>query len=305
MKTFTISFLGLLVLQACALAWGDNGHEAIALVARQCLSETTMTRVLKILNSDADNITRHDIAGAATWADKYRSSADRNINYRHTQHWHFVDMQIESPDLDAACFGRPKLPAGEPASGGPDEACAIDKLRQFIAELRAPDTDAQERAVVLKFVLHLIADIHQPLHVSDNHDRGGNGVKIIVDGFPPKPSDNLHGFVDTQFVDAIGTTPESLAAFLLNGITPAQAKHWAAGSPEDWTKEAFEVAVSDIYGTPPLSTTEVQHLDSKYVARMKDVVALQLSRAGIRLALTLNQALDQEATNWDACLKSR
>ncbi|KWV60462.1 hypothetical protein AS156_29220 [Bradyrhizobium macuxiense] len=168
--------------------------------------------------------------------------------------------------------------------------------------MRAADTDAEERVMALKFVLHFVGDIHQPLHSSDHHDRGGNSVKVAVDGFPHKSKDELHGFLDTQFVDALGPPPSSLAASLLSNITPEQARQWAAGTPEDWLKEAFDIAVSDVYGSPPLSTDGVQHLDSGYVERVEKDVKLQLSRAGIRLAFLLNQSLDTEQADWNSCL---
>jgi hypothetical protein len=87
-------------------------------------------------------------------------------------------MEIDHPDLNAACFGRPVLPAGVLATDGPDKVCAIDKIKQFEAELTASSTDAEERLMALKFILHFVGDLHQPLHSSDNHDRGGNSVKV-------------------------------------------------------------------------------------------------------------------------------
>ena len=82
------------------------------------------------------------------------------------------------------------------ASNGPAEACAVDKVEQFQAELAAAKTDAEERLFALKFLLHFVGDLHQPLHSSDHHDRGGNSVKVIVDDFPHNARDELHGFWD-------------------------------------------------------------------------------------------------------------
>src|SRR5215475_3702736 len=109
--------------------------------------------------------------------------------------------------MNTACFGRKPLPAGTVASNGDKMACVVDKISQFAAELEAPGTDAEERLVALKFLLHFVGDMHQPLHASDNHDNGGNSVKVTVDGFDHKSRDNLHEFWDTQFVDALGRPP--------------------------------------------------------------------------------------------------
>jgi hypothetical protein len=304
MRTILLGSFALLTLSSQAFAWGDDGHKTVALIAQACLTPDAKKQVTALLKSDTDNLTPHDIASAATWADKYRDFNKRKDHYVHTQNWHFVDMEIDHPDLTTACFNHPQAPAGDPASGGPDQVCATDKIKQFDAELRSASTDAEERVMALKFILHFVGDIHQPLHSSDNRDRGGNSVKVTVDGFAHKSADELHGFFDTQFVDALGTPPASLAASLLSSITPADAKTWATGAPEDWQKEAFDIAASDVYGNPPLSASEPQHLDADYVSKAEKDVRLQLSRAGVRLAFLLNQSLSTTQADWDSCLTS-
>jgi hypothetical protein len=299
-----LSFIACIAASHEAAAWGDDGHKTVALIAQRCLTAPVRKQVTAMLAGDVDDLTKHDIASAATWADKYRDSNHRKDHYIHTRNWHFVDIEIGAPDQDAACFGHPALPSGALATAGPDEVCATDKIKQFEAELIAPDTDVEERVMAFKFILHFVGDIHQPLHSADHKDNGGNGVKVIVDGFPHKSKDELHGFLDTQFVDAIDAPPTALAKSLLQEITPAQAKEWAAGSPEDWSKEAFDIAASDVYGNPPLSKDEVQHLDQTYVEKVEKDVKLQLSRAGIRLAFLLNKDLGSEQADWNTCLKS-
>jgi hypothetical protein len=285
-----------------AMAWGDDGHKAIALIAQQCLAPAAKQRIMSMLASDTDPLTPHDFASEATWADKYRDEDDRKLHYDQTQNWHFVDIELDAPDIAAACFGRDPLPSGTFASNGPPKACVVYKIKQFEGELVGNDTDPAERLMALKFILHFMGDMHQPLHSSDNHDRGGNDVKIEVDGFPHSSKDVLHGFWDTQFVDALGTPPTNIAATLLMQITPSQAKQWTTGKLDDWATEAFNLSRSDVYGTPPLSKAELQHLHADYVAAAERDVRLQLSRAGVRLAFLLNQDLGPEDTDWDGCL---
>jgi hypothetical protein len=142
--------------------------------------------------------------------------------------------------------------------------------------------------------------MHQPLHSSDNHDGGGNAVKVTVDGFVHEDNDNLHGYWDTQFVDALvanvaaNARPVMLANKLLSEITPDQVNEWQNGTPHDWAMEAFKVSVSDAYGHPPLSKTTMQHLDSTYSDRAEKDISLQLSKAGVRLAFVLNKALGKQ-----------
>lgn len=306
MKTKTAMLGATLLLFASqpAFPWGDDGHKTVALIAQQCLTPDVKKKVTAMLAADTDNLTKHDIASEATWADKYRDENHRKDHYEQTQNWHFTDMEIDSPDLTSACFGRKPLPVGTLASNGPDKDCAVDKIEQFQAELAASGTDAEERLFALKFILHFVGDLHQPLHSSDNHDRGGNEVKVTVAGFPHKSKDELHGFWDTQFVDAVATPPAALAKKLLGQIKPSDASAWAAGSPEDWQKEAFAIAKADSYDLPPLSQDKTEHLTATYVTKAETDVSQQLSRAGIRLASVLNKSLGSEDADWTSCLSA-
>ena len=152
-------------------------------------------------------------------------------------------------------------------------------------------TDPEERLVALKFLLHFVGDLHQPLHSSDNHDRRGNQIKVEVAGFQHKPRDELHAFWDTQFVDDLQRGPRGIPEQLIAKITPDDVKAWSAGTLDDWAMEAFKLSKTDGYGDPPLSKNALQHLDQAYVDRAEKDVRLLLSRAGVRLAAILNKAL--------------
>ena len=180
MKSILIALSIVVTVTQHAFAWGDDGHKVVALIAEHYLAPDVRNTVAALLAQDADPLTAHDIASEATWADKYRNQ------HRETGNWHFVDIEIDNPDISSACGGRPPLPPNAVASNGPP-ACILDKIQQFAAELAKPDTDPEERLVALKFLLHFVGDLHQPLHSSDNHDRGGNQIKVIVDGFPHSP----------------------------------------------------------------------------------------------------------------------
>jgi len=127
-----------------AIAWGDEGHEVIGWIAQAYLEPATRQKVSAMLAADTDPLTAHNIADASTWADKFRD-ANENGARRSTGLWHFVDLELDGPDLNSACFGRPRLPAGVLASNGPPEDCVVDKIDQFLAELAAPATDPAER----------------------------------------------------------------------------------------------------------------------------------------------------------------
>ena len=206
-----------------------------------------------------------------------------------TRQWHFVDIEITAPDPDQACFGHPEIPAGAPASNGPADDCVIDKIEQFAAELADPATDHEEQVVALKFLLHFVGDLHQPLHSSDDNDRGGNAKKVSAAGFR---AGNLHHFWDTEFVNQLEADARSIASDLIGHISNDQTREWQAGEPSDWARESFQVAKDDAYGQlPEPSARGTFRLSDEYVTTATDDVAQQLSKAGVRLAFVLNKAL--------------
>jgi hypothetical protein len=204
-----------------AFAGGDEGHEIIAHIAEHYLNPIARAKVILLLAGDTDPLTEHDIASEATWADKYRDS-DRfttKFRYQETRLWHFVDIELSEPNLTSACFGHPPLPSGAPASEGPPRACVVDKIDQFAAELGNSGTGASEQLLALKFLLHFIGDVHQPLHADDDHDAGA--TKKIVAGGRLQPG-NIHGYWDIEFVERLGSDPNQVAANLIGQISEAQ-----------------------------------------------------------------------------------
>jgi len=279
-----------------ALAWGDEGHMVVGLIADHYLAAGVRAQVDAMLAADSSGLTATDIASEATWADKYRNA------HRETASWHFVDTEISDGDIDAACFGHPTLPAGTPASGGVAQDCVVDKVDQFSAELRDPNTAPAERLLALQFLLHFVGDLHQPLHSSDSHDRGGNDETVSATGIA---AGKLHAYWDTAFVNKLGTDQNKVATALIAKISSAQVKQWQQQTPRDWSLEAFDIARTDVYGKLPTpDSTGKYKLPATYVSNAGSVVATQLSRAGVRLAKVLNDALGSTAAAGSAVLVS-
>lgn len=274
-----------------AFAWGDEGHEIVATIAEHFLDPVARHKAFAILAADPSTLTAHDFVAEATWADRYRDS-DRNgtkVHYLQTRQWHFVDIEITLADLDAACFQHPAMPTGTAASAGPAADCVVDKIDQFTAELTAPGTSAAERVLALKFILHFVGDIHQPLHASDDHDAGGNAKQVSAAGLG---SGSLHAFWDTQFVKSLGTDPATVATMLIAKMTPAQIAQWSGGKTTDWATESFGVSKAQIYAKLPKPQSNGSYLlPPTLVASSEQIVAQQLSKAGVRLATILNRAL--------------
>ncbi len=276
---------------APASAWGDEGHEVIALIADHYLDPAVRTRVQSILVGDTTALTATDMAHEATWADKYRDS-DRNtskVRYTQTRNWHFVDLELDGASISSACFGQPALQPGVAASLGPADDCVIDKIDEFTTELGAPATSDQERLLALEFLLHFVGDVHQPLHASDDHDQGGNAKIVTAPGIA---SNNLHHDWDTEFVARLGANDNEIAQRLIANITDTKRAQWSAGTPAEWAMESFSIAQSHAYGLLPAATTTNHYpLSESYVTDATAVTADQLSKAGVRLAALLNHAL--------------
>lgn len=285
-RTFlTAATLACVAFPTSALAWGNEGHETIALIARSYLTPDVRAKVDAILATDPDTLTAPDMASRSTWADAWRNSGRRE-----TAPWHFTDIELASPDLRSACFGFP-APAN-PASAGPVQDCVVDKVREFSAELASPATPQSERILALKYLLHFVGDLHQPLHSSDNQDRGGNCVLISLAG---ARTVNLHAWWDTVVVGELGADPVALASALRARVTPAQVAQWRTGDTAAWAQEAFTIARATAYrvGSPPGCSTGAAPipLPAGYDTAARAAAALQLERAGVRLAVVLNKAL--------------
>jgi hypothetical protein len=306
-KPFCISFataaLATTTLFAVspAFAWGDNGHIAVALVAKTLLTPVALQKANAILAHDTSGFklrTGEAVAASfenqATWADYYKYSKGKDGEpYHHTGKWHFADIDIVSHDIAAACPGLDTPnPDNLPAFDGPDDDCVIEKINQFTPELRG-DAAAPETLLALQMILHLVGDLHQPLHAADDLDGGGNGKKITLPGSTAKIV--LHTYWDNDAVQAIGSTPQAVASAVLKSITPTKRARWQTGNAKDWAKEVHHIAVTSAYsrltGFAPHSGKQTFVGGSEYASNAKAVAMQQIGRAGVRLAKLLNDAL--------------
>jgi nuclease S1 len=278
-------------------AWGDEGHKIIGVIAYSRLTPIVKRKVDALLAADNDDLTAADFVSRTTWADKYRES-DRQttkIRYESTRKWHFADIDIKTGDIDAACEQHPKFPRGTPASAGPADDCVIVKIEQFIIELRNPVTAKAEKILALKFLLHFIGDLHQPLHAANNKDRGGNDIAVFL--ADDIPSTNLHLYWDNQIVERLGSDPRSIGAALSRKISAGTAEAWSRGTPISWAKESFRRAKTVVYNFAGLQEfvddrgARGVRLDDAYENSALIAARQQLSKAGIRLAAVLNNTI--------------
>jgi hypothetical protein len=280
--------LAALAALACApaQAWGDLGHEVTALIAYRHLTAPARAALDALLAGDTDTLTADDFASRATWADKYRAQ------HRETAAWHFINIELDDPDMQSACFGFPALDKGQPASEGTAQDCVVNKLDEFATELGNPATPRAERLLALKFLIHFVGDLHQPLHAADHADRGGNCILLFP--APNVREANLHAYWDVAAVEALGKSATQIADRLDAGVTSEEINRWTAGTPRSWAMESFEVARRVAYALPSRPTCRAGGsvaLSSAYEAEAHQAAAVQLSKAAIRMAALLNRAL--------------
>lgn len=289
--------LTVVVAPAPSLAWGFQGHEIVAALAWQYLTPKAQSRILNLLELDTDTLTAPDFVSRAPWADLYRNE------HRDTGSWHYVDIPLSDSDslADAEAAETPLCPhptlSTSAAIGAPADDCIVDKIEQFQAELKNPTTPTAERLLALKFLIHLVGDIHQPLHASDNNDKGGNCV-WIKDGARVT---RLHGWWDTDVVrDLMGSdTPQSYAMYLKAQISNKQVRSWQTGGPALWAAQSAVLAHNVAYRLDARTLPTCAHenrdaplaLPTAYSVLAEGVAKSQLEVAGVRLASVLNTAL--------------
>jgi nuclease S1 len=157
----------------------------------------------------------------------------------------------------------------------------IELFRRTLRDQRAPQ---RQRLEALKYLVHFIGDIHQPLHASNNNDRGGNDVIVTFMG----RQTNLHTVWDTGIIEpAVKDDERSYALRLVKEITDAERSAWSSDDPVSWANESHDLGASAVYG-------ELQHagtLPDSYEGQALPIVNQQLERAGVRLAKVINDCL--------------
>jgi hypothetical protein len=254
------------VMPSVAWAWGNEGHEVVALIAASELSPAAKAQVEQLLGGDAASA----MADVSTWADKIRRDRPE------TGPWHYVNIQITSAGYDAA-------------RDCPNDACVVAQVQRDAAIVGDRTLAQPVRAEALRFLIHFVGDLHQPFHAGDNHDRGGNEVRVVLNG----ENKNLHAVWDTAVVEALGDDPGTVAPALEGQITVEEKRQWSQGSVVDWANQSFQIAKTKIYATLPGSggTDAPVILLPDYPHREADVTRTQLERAGVRLATLLNKEL--------------
>jgi hypothetical protein len=245
-------------------AWGPEGHQIVAEIAVRKLTSEARAGVGQLLGS------QRSLADVASDADDYR---ERCAN---TGPWHYVNIPLSARAYDEGSYC--PQPRG----------CVLSALPRQIAILQDRQAPLDDRAFALRFIVHLVGDMHQPLHSGDAGDRGGTLRKVRWRG----RETTLHGVWDFDLIAAAGRTRDSYVRILLESVQPADTRAIMQGNPWTWALQAHDVSRRFAYGKLPASPrSAVLELGEAYARAVRGALDTQLLRAGLRLARVLNDAL--------------
>jgi hypothetical protein len=270
-----------------AWAWGNQGHEIVSIIAADNLSPSAREQVTRILGtvSDAGSLEKA-MAAASVRPDTEFREEDRS-----TAPWHYIDicLQDRRTDLPARC------PAG---------VCVTAKIDEYVNRLKEGNCDKWGAGGDLAFLIHLVGDIHQPLHTATDADKGGNC--IAVESHPY--ARNLHAAWDTAVVyrleDSVDSGNPDATAHKLEQLYAGQkdADSWKPGGTDDIAWESNQLARAQIYQALRIPVEPCEpgvnscahapggpvELDDAYMSKAATIGGQQLAKAGFRLASLLN-----------------
>ncbi len=311
-------FAGLLLvavvsLPAPARAWGCEGHQVVALLAEKHLTPHALAMAKKILAEGPidPKLSRYckeggadPLADASTWPDDIRGLRPE------TPPWHYIDIPRGTKIRDLEKFCDPK------------ESCVTHAIKDQLAILRSSEADPQKRGDALRFLIHFVGDVHQPLHAITNNDEGGNCVPVAFFDAQPQLRNpqtesyapNLHGVWDTNILQraTTGKTVEQVADDLDQSFQSKISRWQKSPSNIDaWAWESYQLAMKKVYGKLPApdpvekpqrvtSCADDNHVSARVLKlneQLQDayqnmavpIVRVRLAQSGARLAILLNQ----------------
>jgi hypothetical protein len=313
MRSAPLLLLAMTLPIVPAFGWGCDGHQMVALIARAHLTPAASAAVDKILGASPINPGHYRfcqdepadlMAVAAPWADDVKKQDG-------TFDWHQIDIPVPvaSGDYTKWC-----PPIGPRVDDKDRPGCIVNAIEYELANVRDTAQPAADRATSLRYLIHLMGDLSQPLHVSDNRDQGGNCTTLSA-SFLPMPS-NLHGIWDYELITLELHRNHLTEIQLAANIDRQFTKNWrewgeAKTDIVAWTWEAHALAASVTYADPkpqiPIEAPGDGHTNraacdaerakvaalnisvgEPYVEKTLPVIHQQLAKAGYRLAGLLN-----------------
>lgn len=255
-------FISGTIFSLCCLlfiSWGSLGHRTVATIAERHLTTSAKAAVADLLEGQS-------LDEVSTWADEIRSDP----SYRKTAAWHFLNLP-SGLNHQAFIASVRKM----------SQQNVVSSIDHFEAVLSNPTASKSEKTEALKFLVHFVGDIHQPMHVSHAEDKGGNTIQVRYNG----KGSNLHAVWDSKILETEGVGMRELAA-QNDHANVATVRQWQASTPEEWAWESYQIS-SRLYQEADLS--DGRKLTDAYYRKYMPVVNERIEQAGIRLAGILNQ----------------
>lgn len=282
-----------------ALGWGNEVHRITGLMAQEMLTPRARIAVNQLLDGG-------DLSDASVYMDIYREALKREVPG--SERWHYDNRPV----------------CGEPAAPGtycPEGGCASAQATRWFNVLADTSRSKDERQQALRFLVHIVADLHQPLHAADDTDSGGSAKIMLMPG--AKMPRNLHLVwdVDLPKISTRGLSELQVAKDLIANHKNKFAE-WMGGDPILWTAQSHGIAKRLAYGKlPGFScgvldgkavglrdgkpwTDELLPLPRDYVEGATAIIPILLAQAGARIGGLLNAALDPDGAKTPSALRS-
>lgn len=260
-KYLSIAFLFTICI--ALISWGVVGHKTVATIAENHLTAKSKQIVKDLLGNES-------LADVASWADQVVKEPE----YKNTAPEHYLNVPL---GLSYNEFQR------EVSAQTADNV--YKALRKNEDVLKCPASTKEQRTVALKFIVHFVGDLHQPMHVSRSEDKGGNTIQLQFDG----RGTNLHSLWDSKLISKEGKTFEQMAIDY-DKATSRQIKQWQSDDMIKWLFESYQISTK-LY-------TEIEQnnkLDDSYYRSHISIVNERIEMAGIRLAGLLNKIFAADA----------
>ena len=249
-----------LILVHSVYPWGDTGHEVVGHIAQRNLTDKALEQVKKIRRpgSAVDEALAH----GAIWPDH------EGEKLRDMDPLHYVSF---TPQDNYYIQSR----------NCPDRNCIVEAIRWYRRVMVDEEAPLNLRRIALRFVAHLVGDIHVPLHAGHRKDRGGTDIYVKFRGERVR----LHKLWDVKIIEAKeqGTSAE-IAARLDESLTTAQRQAWKSGTVAEWAEDSLKLARAYAYDLPKTGI-----ITDEYVRRALPVIRRRLAQGGVRLAWILNE----------------
>ncbi|MCI2230136.1 S1/P1 nuclease [Polaribacter sp. MSW13] len=239
-----------------AVFWGQTGHRATGKIAESYLTRKAKRKIDKILKGQS-------LAFVSTYGDEIKSDKKYNEFYS----WHYVNMKLDEKYADAE-----KNPKGDLVTG----------IQKCIEVLKNKNSSEEDRVFYLKMLIHFVGDLHQPMHIGQKEDKGGNTIQVQWFG----RGTNLHSVWDTKMIEEWNMSYLELADNA-EKLSKKQIEAIEKGTVVDWIDEVHELT-NKLYSSVKVG----ENLKYRYSYEHFGTVRTQLQRGGIRLAKILNDIFD-------------